>query len=181
MATLLDIGLLKGFSSIFPFLFVLVVMWAVLLRVKLFSSNKAFAAMVAFLAAIAVMFSPIAIKTINLMAPWFVLLFIGIVFVMITYQVFGIKEDAILGVLTGQAYGENFGWAMLAIVGLIMLGSLFTVLTEENVQFRAGENVTLTDQTPIQYFTGIVTHPKVLGFIVIMLIALFTMQRLLEK
>lgn len=181
MATLLDIGLLKGFSSIFPFLFVLVVMWAILLRVKMFSSNKSFAAMVAFLAAIAVMFSPIAIKTINLMAPWFVLLFIGIVFVMITYQVFGIKEEAIIGVLTGTNYGENFGWAMFAIVGLIILGSLFTVLTEEKIEFRAGENVTLADQTPMQYFTGIVTHPKVLGFIVIMLIALFTMQRLLEK
>ena len=70
---------------------------------------------------------------------------------------------------------------MLAIVGLILVGSLFTVLSEEKVQFRAAEGVAISEQTSMQYFTGIVTHPKVLGFIVIMLIALFTMQRILEK
>ena len=102
MATLLDIGLLKGFSSIFPFLFVLVVMWAIMLRVKMFSSNKALAAMIAFLAAVAAMLSPIAIKTINLMAPWFVLLFIAIIFVMIVYQTFGIGEDKIVEI--GRAH-----------------------------------------------------------------------------
>ncbi|MBI4141578.1 hypothetical protein HY484_01490, partial [Candidatus Woesearchaeota archaeon] len=139
MATLLDIGLIKGFSSIFPFLFVLVIMWAVLLRIKLFSENKAFAAMVAFLFAIAIMFSPIAVKTINLMAPWFVLLFVAIIFVLIVYQSFGISESTILGLFTGDksTYGTEFFWVMLSIIGIIILGSLFTVLSEEGIEFRA--------------------------------------------
>lgn len=181
MATLLDIGLLKGFSSIFPFLFTLVIAWAILIRFKLFSDNKAFAGMVAFLMAVAIMFSPIAIKTINLMAPWFVLLFVAVVFVMIVYQAFGIGEDKIISVLTGSEYGPDFAWTIIAIVLVILLGSLFTVLSEEKVQFRAGTNVSIEDQTPLQYGLGILSHPKILGFIVIMLIAVFTLQRLLVK
>lgn len=183
MATLLDIGLIQGFSSIFPFLFVLVVLWAVLLRVKLFSENKAFAAMVAFLFAIASMFSPIVVKTINLMAPWFVLLFVAIIFIMMVYQAFGIKEESMLGLFVGDksTYGAEFFWTMMAIIGIILLGSLFTVLSEEGIEFRAGENLSVQDMTPLQYGLATLTHPKVLGFIVVMLIAVFTMQRLLAK
>ena len=181
MATLLDIGLLKGFSSIFPFLFVLVILWAVFLRFHIFKDNKAFAAMLAFLFAVAVMFSPIAVKTINLMAPWFVLLFMAIVFVMITYQAFGIKEESILNVITGSEFGGDFAWTMLAIVGIILLGSFFTVLSEEGVQLRPGTNISIEQQTSIQYGLGILTHPKILGFMVVMLIAVFTVQQLMDK
>ncbi|MBI4141266.1 hypothetical protein HY485_05510 [Candidatus Woesearchaeota archaeon] len=183
MATLLDIGLIKGFSSIFPFLFVLVITWAILLRVKLFAENKAFATMIAFLFAIAIMFSPIATKTINLMAPWFVLLFVAIVFVLIVYQSFGVSEATILGLVTGKDahYGAEFFWTLLSIIIVILLGSLFTVLSEEGIDFRAGANVSLAQQTPLQYGISMLTHPKILGFIIVMLIAVFTIQRLVSE
>lgn len=180
MATFLDVGLLKTFSSVFPFLFVLVLMWVVLMRVKYFSANKAFAAFIAFLFAVVALVSPILVKTINLMAPWFVLLFLVIVFVMIVYQAFGIKEDQILGVITGE-YSVEFAWTILAVVGMIILGSLFFVLEEEGIELRPGANVTVEDMSLVQWSVSLFSNPKILGFIAIMLIAIFTVQRLLEK
>lgn len=181
MATPLDTGLLNVFEGVFPFLFVLVVVWVVLLRVKPFSDNKFFAVLIAFLFALVTMFSPIAIKTINKMAPWFVLLFIAIVFVLIVYQAFGIPESSIIGVITGSEHGTDFAWTMLSIILFIILGSLFTVLSEEKITLRPIENVSLEEQSAGAWFVGVLTHPKVLGFMVIMLIAMFTLQRLVAS
>lgn len=180
MATPLDIGLFQSFSSLFPFLFVLVITWAVMMRVEILKVNKAFAAMIAVLFALVTLVSPIAIKTINLMAPWFVLLFLAIVLVMIVYQTFGVTQTTILTVLQGT-YAPEFAWVMIVIVGAIIAGSLFTVLSEEKVEFRAGANVTAEQMTPMQWGLQVLTHPKVLGFIAVMLIAMFTIQRLLDE
>lgn len=180
MATILDIGILKSFSGIFPFLFALVITWAVLMRAKFFADNKAFAAIIAFLFAVATMFSTVAIKTINLMAPWFVLLFLAIVLIMVVYQAFGIQESQILGVITGQ-YGTEFAWVIIVILGLIITGSLFTVLAEEKIELRAAAGVTVEQMTPAQWGLSVLTHPKVLGFMAVMLIAMFTIQQLLAR
>ena len=192
MATPLDIGILQNVQIIFPFLLILVVVFAALTRIQPFKDKPAFAALLAFILAIMSLFSRVVVKTINLMGPWFVLLILFAILVIIAYQSFGIEEKTILGVLTGKEYGIDFSYWMLAIVLIIGLGSLFTVLAEEKGGVPGpgtpGETggtklVASLNQTGGQSgaFWNTLFHPKVLGLALIFLIAMFTVQKLTKK
>lgn len=185
MATPLDLGLLGAFGSIWPFLFVTTIVFAFLTKVELFGKEKGavFSALIAVIMGVFTLFSPITLKTINVMAPWFVLVFVFAIFILMTYMAFGVKEATILNVLTEGEYRSTFGWWVLAITLIIGIGSLSAVISEEKGFQQLGEDG-LPIEEPVSEQAGffdILTHPKVLGFALLMLIAVFTIQRLVSK
>ncbi|MEM4246743.1 MAG: hypothetical protein QXR48_00245 [Candidatus Woesearchaeota archaeon] len=181
MATLLDIGLLQKFDVIFPFIFVLVIVYAVLTRTKWMENKQALAFLLAFVLAVMTLFSSIAVKTINRMAPWFIILVIFGILLILAYQAFGVKEETILDVLTKSEYRHNFAWWVLALMLIIGIGTLTSVVSEEKqfTKLAAGENVTGIPAEGEQIgFWATIFHPKVLGLALILLIAMFTIQKL---
>ena len=184
MATPLDTGLLQHFDSIFPFLLILVFGYIILTRISWFNENKAIAAIMAFSLAILSLFNPVAIKTINIMAPWFVLLFVFMLLVFMAYVAFGVKEDTILQTITQGNYAKDFGWWILAIVLIIGLGSLSTVISQEKgfTPLTTADNASAAAPagtgTEESGFWETLFHPKVLGLALILLIAMFTINRL---
>jgi len=175
MATPLDVGILQNFDVVFPMVFTFVMVYGVLTKVKLFE-NQALNAFIAVCLAFMTVVSDIAIKTINRSAPWMVLLMFLIIFMMLAFMTFGVKEDTITGVVKSGAYSvvQNL---VIAFVLIIFFGSLFSVISEEK-GFQAltegGEDV--SDEQ--QEFFQVLFHPKVLGFSVIMLIMVFAVMRL---
>jgi hypothetical protein len=194
MATPLDIGLLKAFNVVFPFLFVLVVVYAVLTRIKAFEApeRKGLAALIALALAIITMTSHIAVKTLTTMAPWFVLLFVFIVLMLVAYQIFGVEEKTIVEIVLGKTegkWGSTFFQWMIALILIIGLGSLATVISQERgfQSLTTGENGTVV-QAPQNATTGeageffrTLTHPRVLGLVLILLIAMFTVKYMMER
>lgn len=199
MATPLDIGLLQNVQVIFPFLLILVVTFAVLTK-YMFKDKTGIAALIAFALAVMSISSNIVIKTINLMSPWFVLLVIFSLMVLLSYQAFGISEDHILSILKSKDYGIDFSYWMIALILIITIGSLVSVLSEEQggvpgPGLSAGESgsggygtegtklVTSINKTGGQEaaFFNTIFHPKVLGMAVVLLIGMFTMSRLMAK
>ncbi|PIN81528.1 hypothetical protein COV11_01845 [Candidatus Woesearchaeota archaeon CG10_big_fil_rev_8_21_14_0_10_30_7] len=185
MATILDFGLLKPFEAIFPFLFLMVFLYAVLTRFETFKDKPAFSAIIAFVLSIMSMMSPILVRTISLMAPWFVLLIIFMVMLLLAYQAFGIKEGTIIDLVKSDSYGETFTWTIIIVVGLIFVGSLTTAFSEQQgfQQLQKGELAPVPSDfvepgSEKEDFFKTVFHPKVLGLIVLMLLALVTVQRL---
>jgi hypothetical protein len=181
MATPLDISALQQFGGIFPFLLVLVLVYAILSRSEWFKEKQGMAALIAVICAIMTLFSKIAIKTINLMAPWFVLFIIFGIMIVLAYMAFGISKDKIIETMTGEEYGGAFGMWVISIMLIIGLGSLFTVINEEK-GFRAltEGNVTVGEKPPSeQYgFWQTLFHPKVLGMVLILLVAYFTIGKM---
>ncbi len=182
MATPLDVGLLQKFDVIFPFLFVLVIVYALLARTKWLEDNKGIAFLISFVLAVMTLFSGIAVKTINRMAPWFVLLVIFVVLLLLAYQALGVKEESILNIVTGKTYGGTIAYWILALMLMIAVGSLTSVVSEEKpfTELSAGENATqLAAGTGEQVgFWATLFHPKVLGLALILMIAMFTIQKL---
>lgn len=172
MATPLDVSLLQQFGGVFPFLLVMVLVYAILSATAFFRERQGTAAMIALLAAIMTLFSPIAMKTINLMAPWFVLFVIFIVLFILAFMVFGYSQEDIMKVVTSGDFG--IGQWIMAIMLIIGLGSLAAVF-EEEVGFRAleesGEAVE-GDGTGAGFFATLF-HPKILGMALLLLIAFF--------
>lgn len=184
MATPLDVGLLQKFDVIFPFIFVLVIVYAVLARTEWFKEKQGVAFMLAFLLAIMTLFSSIAIKTINRMAPWFILVVVFGILVILAYQAMGISEKHVLETITGKEYGGTFAWWVLALMLIIGFGSLTSVVSEEQqfTKLAAGENATqVTGEGEAVGFWATLFHPKVLGLGLILLIAMFTIRHLASK
>jgi hypothetical protein len=186
MATPLDIGLLQKFDVIFPFIFVLVIVYAVLTRTEWMKDKQAIAFLLAFVLAVMTLFSNIAVKTINRMAPWVVLLIVFGILVIVAYQAMGIKEGTVLDVLTKSEYRHTFAWWMLSLMLIIGFGSLSSVVSEEKgfTELAAGENATAAEARGAAEEVGFwatIFHPKVLGLALILLIAMFTISKLAGK
>ena len=184
MVSPLDLGLLQTFQIVFPFLFVLTAVFAVLTKLKPFGDNALYYAIIAAGLAVMTIFSTIAVKTINVMAPWFVLLFILIVFTLLAYQLVGYATDDLhTAVVTSPENASLIGWWVFALILIISIGSLTTVISEERgFTSLSGNNVTAVLTTPAggeqASFFKVILHPKILGMAVILLVAFFAIGQL---
>ena len=162
-------------NFLFPFLLVLILVYIVLTRTEMFKEKQGWAVFIAFVLAIITLTSSIAIKTINKMAPWIILLIVFGLLLLIVYQAMGIKEDKITEVLTSEEHGPAFTWWILALVLVIGLGSLAMVISEEQgfldlTAKEAGEEET--------GFWASLFHPKILGLVLLFLVAYFAVRKL---
>lgn len=183
MVTPLDITALGKFQGIFPFLLVLILSYAFLSRSDWFKEKTGLAALIAVVLAFMTLLSRVAIKTINMMTPWFVLFIIFGVLMILAYMAFGIKEDTILEVLKGEEYRGAFAFWVLAIILIIGLGSLFQVMEEEaplaGLQDKDGR-VVETEDSDVGFWNTIV-HPKILGMALLLLTAFFTISKMTQS
>jgi len=174
MATPLDFGLLSQFQSIFPFILVFTVTFVILTKMPFFKDSKTFAGIAAFVLAVMSMFSPLAVRSLNLAAPWFVIYFIFLLFILIGIYTLGIEEKAVIDVLKGEKY-SFINILSVTIMLVIVIGSIGKAVTEQG-GFGPGEEVGQEAEFYKTFF-----HPKVLGVIFIMLIAFFTIMVLGRK
>lgn len=181
MATLLDVGLLKGLSGIFPLLFIFAVLYALLIRLDFFKEKQLLAAVIAIVLAFAGLLTPIVAKTILIAAPFFVLLFIFAVLSILVYTSFGLSQDTVLGTLTGSKWGTTFGLWMLALILIITIGSFSAAVSEEKGFLSLRENSTAVPGAETSGFFNVITHPKVLGMALILLTSMFAIKYLTEN
>ena len=177
MATPMDIGLLKEFGVIFPFLLVFIIVYAVLIKTPFFKDNKSLASLLGVVMGIMTLFSPIARETITVMAPWFVLLFIFIIFLLIAFMIFGTTESDIMSLIKSEKFG--IGMWVVALVLIIAVGSLMSVLSAHGGIGEVGEAaVPAEGEAPAQTseFWDTLVNPKVLGLALLFMIASFTIK-----
>ena len=167
MATFLDIAGLQQFSSIFVFIFVWLVVYAVLAFSKILGENKAINVIIGLVVGIFVLFSPIATGVIEYIAPWFAVIFIFVIFVTIALKLFGASGAESLGSLRTVTF--------VVIILVLVVGALSYVRQQVTVP---GDNETSIDYSKT---TTILFHPKILGIIFVMIIAVFTIVLLAGK
>ena len=178
MVTPLDFTALEQFSGIFPFLLVLVLVYAVLSMTAFFKERQGMAALVAIITALMTLVSKIAINTINLMAPWFVLLVIFGIFFMLVFMMFGYSQENVMNYITSGEFGIGI-WVM-SILLIIGVGSLATAINEEK-GFRAlteGDVGDVSAESQDFGFWQTLFHPKVLGMILVLLVGFFTVKKM---
>ncbi len=179
MATLLDIGLLQKFELIFPFLFVLVVIWGILSYSKFLGDNKTLHSILALLFAVVVLFSAQARAVINAISPWFVIIFIFVIFILISIKMFGVSDESIAAGLKG-----DYQWVLwtISIIGVIVL-----ILSVVDVNFWREETASPVGDTIEEGEVGgtgigsvfaVLRHPNILGLLLLLLIATFAIQKL---
>jgi hypothetical protein len=169
MASFLDLGILQSFKVIFTFLFVFSITYAILNKVNFPKDSKGLQSFVAFIMAA---FVAISSKTVNLiatMSPWFVIMFVFIIFVLLANMIFGLDE----AYLSQYMKDDNTITTWIIILSaLIFVISIGTTYSTEFLAFT--QNSTSSSSGDVGHNIGAaIFHPKMLGFIFVMLIGTF--------
>jgi len=181
MATVLDVGLLGYFDVLFPFLFVFAIMFSILQKTKAITENAAINALIGVVAGAIVILSDSLVKMINFMLPWFVIVIIFFVLLLLVFRVMGATDDMFSNVLKND---KTVIWAVIGIGIIIFMAGVGSVigqsLTEEGTgSSSGGTNVSIagdgstTSGSFDNNIKGILFNTKVLGMLLIFGVAIF--------
>lgn len=172
MATILDLGLLEYFVPFFVFIFVFVVVFALLEKAQFFGKNVGFNALIALCLGFLFVIVPEVITLVRLITPWFVILLIFLIFLVLIFLFMGVKAEQVAGVFGGN---DVVFWAIF-IASLLILGYAFTQVYGEQIQnITAGESGD-GEANLVQGIGQILFTPKVLGMIFLMVMAGFVVR-----
>ncbi|MBT3324281.1 hypothetical protein HN681_04575 [archaeon] len=169
MASVLDLGLVEYFIPIIVFLFVMVVLWALLEKTGFFSKQPWVNLLLSFCLAALFIIVPGISEVITLSLPWFIVLFIFLLFLILTFLFMGVNPDVVSGV-----FGSNIVvfWAIL-IISLGIFGFAFTQVYGEQIHDITSTDTTTEDGDLVQNIGQILFTPKILGFLLLIVIAGF--------
>ncbi len=183
MATFVDISIIKNFSSIFTFILVFVILYAMMEATKaLGADKKSLHAIIAIVIAFMVSMSTGVVAVIQNFTPWFTMLVLIIFFILFAVKMFGVKDSYI-----SEGFQKNkslLTWIIVltVIILLFSLGSGFGQETLEQgqsggttVSVATGNTTTPTNTGSFsQNLYNTLYHPKILGLILIMIIVLIS-------
>ena len=163
MATILDTGLIKFFLPVVSFILIYAVSFAILQKTNILKSESANHA-ASFAIAVLFLFTPNAVKLIQLTTPWFMVFIIFLIVIFMTFMFLGAKEDQVNSVL---ALPVVYWTIIVVMIGIFLFG--MTQIFGEDVQaiFGGGE----TSNGVVGDVAKVIFHPRVLGAIFILLIA----------
>ena len=168
MATLLDATLIKFLMPLFVFLFIFVVIYALLTKTKLFGEKQV---ALNFLAAICVaavaVFAGNLITLIGEVTPWIVFVIVILVLIFGMYKMFGLEDKEVWSAIGGHTL-------VYVIILLIVLVGLSTAF--ESQLTPAGEEGGLRNRV-----ITTLTHPRLLGALFILIVAAFTVKLLVDR
>lgn len=172
MATILDaFGTLQNFSTIFTFLFIFILLYGILSYIKFLGDNKGLNAILAFSAAILfTLFGPL-VRIFEYAAPWFVMLIVFIVMLMLVFRFLGASELDITNVLKTHTIIITFVFAFIIIILVFATGQVYS-------ETPAGNDTMLAFPAKIGH---ILQHPNIIGMIAILFIAIFAIRLLAEQ
>lgn len=171
MATILDLGLLKGFVDIFVWILVFLIVYGAL-EVTNLLKNKGLHALFAFVITAVIVLTGGGANIITAMAPWVVVLAALIFFILILAGFAGADLKDLPGV-----FGKKAVIWIVAIPLFVILVIAWTQAPQEKtvVDQATGEVVTVEDSQQQRPFIGVLTDPKILGMFLIMAIGAMTL------
>lgn len=164
MATFLDVTGLEHFSSIFVFLFVWLVVYAVLLWTKILGENKFVHALTGLLLAIFVLISPLATSIVADIAPFIAVVFLFIVLISVAAKMLGGDIEA-----------------FPALRGVFLVFIIIVIIIAAGVKVREQVNVPSETQADLSKTVNLIFHPTFLGTILVLAIAVFTIALLASR
>jgi len=165
----IDVSMLEFLSPVFSFLFIFVVVYAVLDKFKLMGENKSVKLVAAFSIAMLFLFSEPARNLISLTTPWFAVLLVGALILLSVFMFIGVPEnDLIKAVKDVKVY-----WPIIIISLLVFTIALVQVFETGSDDLKPGPRT----------FEGInaLVHPRILGAIFLLIIAAFAVKFISES
>ncbi|MFH1591045.1 MAG: hypothetical protein ABIC95_03885 [archaeon] len=179
MASPLDVGFLEHFSPLFAMILVWVMIYGIMSYTQPFGDKKSLYAMFGFMVSIFILFSPNLVAIITTMVPWYTVIFVFVLLMLMFYGMFGAREENFLHVLKTRTVVVSFIMIISVIIlissiGGVYLGGNENSPTGTDVDLEAGTKTTGDiGDTGTSAFFATLFHPKVLGAIMILLVGTF--------
>jgi len=176
MATFLDLGLVGFFDTIFAVLLVWTIVFAIFQKTKAVSEAIGINAVIAVAISFLVLISQNMVKVIKFAVPWFALLILFLVLILLLFQVFGVTD------MSKAVNDTTVRWTLIGLSIVIVAAALGNVfgqqLTEqafvEGQPPAVGEDGVLVASGNFQQnLYATLFHPKVLGMMILFLVAIF--------
>src|SRR3989344_295467 len=175
MATLLEAGLLSHFNSFFIFLFVIIVVYSILTKIKIFGENNGLNFGIAIILGVLFASSSYASKIFQYATPWIVFLFIVVIFLEIASRLMGNSpEKSILHNVTSISI-------VLILIGIILMISAGQVSREKTEKLEKTGIIEIGTNPVLSFPEKVgetLRQPAILGLILVMLIATFAIMLL---
>ena len=185
MVTFLDTGLFEFFSVIFPALLVFAVVYGFFTKFKIFGESKSLHAIIAISVAFLVMLSEDIVALISFIAPWFVLFFVFLMLLLMVYMIMGASADDFARVINND---PTISWTIFVIGIVIIAAGVAHVYGQRLGPLTQDGEVSDTDATISgetsdfsQNVGKILFHPKLIGMIFILLVAVFAIALLTKE
>ncbi len=172
MATFLDVSGLEAFSKIFVFILVLLAIYAIFTYSNAFGGAKWIAWLIALVIAIFVILSDLLSGLIQHIAPWFAVVFIFAIFITVASKVFGATETDM---------GE-YKWVLFVVLVVVFVVGSFAYI-RNNINVPGDVDADGNEIKDSDYVTtsNFLFHPKMMGIIFVLLVAVFTTALLAGK
>ncbi|MCH8067480.1 MAG: hypothetical protein IIC69_02755 [Nanoarchaeota archaeon] len=164
MATFLDVTALQSFSVIFVFIFVWLVVYAILIYTKALGTNQFINILIGLLTAFFVIISPLATLVVRQVAPIFAVVLVLIAIISIASGMFGDVQVESL---------NSLKWVVLVILIIALVVGTLSIIRENIDVPERGED--------FGKISTVIFHPNFLGMILIFVIAIFTVGLLASK
>jgi hypothetical protein len=172
MATFLDVTSLEAFSKIFVFLLVFLGLAVLFTTSKFFQGNKWIGWIIALLVAIFVVLTDILVGIIRYITPWFAVLFIFVIFIVIASQLFGAGSTD---------FGQYKPILFLVIIIIFVVGTVMYIRTNITVPGDIDKEGNVIKEKDYTTSYNFIFHPKIMGIIFILLVAIFTVALMAGK
>ena len=164
MATFLDVTALQSFSVIFVFVFVWLIVYAILIYTKALGANQFINILIGLLIAFFVIISPFATLVVRQVAPIFAIVLVFIAIISIASGMFGDVQVESL---------NSLKWVVLVILIIALVVGTLSIIRENIDVPERGED--------FGKISTVIFHPNFLGMILIFIIAIFTVGLLASK
>lgn len=195
MATFLDIGLLEYVKVLFPFILVWAVVYAILEWRQIFGKNTGLHSVIALVLAILTVLSDPVVQIIENMTPWFAMLLIFSVFIILFLKFFGVSDEAIKFAFEKSSDARVLVYWVVVVSIIVLAASFGSVFFSGTSVYVGGDGVSpgesvieSVDSGSSDYgvatssgqvnFAATLFHPKVLGMLLILIIAALTIKLL---
>ena len=132
MATpMMDVSMLNYFSPIFIFILIFAFVYGALHKTKVLGYNKILSGIIGLIIGLVfVLISPLT-KVVLLIAPWFSIFFIFLLFVIVVFKIFGATDDNITTVIKRSGLLQ---WTLIIICLVIAIGALAAVFGQQSLE-----------------------------------------------
>jgi len=182
MATFLDIGLLEHFSIIFYLIFIFVLLYAILTITKVLGENKNLNAMLALALALILSLSGTTRDLISFVTPTFFIFIFFAFFAVLIYKFLGASDDDVKSIIGTKSGTRGFILIIILIIILSSFGKIFfTGPISSDVNETTAVNASAVGTKGESALAATLTHPKVLGLVLILFIGAYAMSYLSKQ
>ncbi len=175
MATFLDIGLVGFFDTIFAVILVWTIVFAIFQKTKAVSEAIGINSVIAVAISFLVLISPNLVQVIKFAVPWFAILILFLVLILLLFQIFGFSD------LTKAINDTTVRWTLIGLGLVIIVAAIGNVFGQQLLEQApggtagvtpAGEGEVAGDSFQQNVYATLF-HPKVIGMIILFLVAIF--------